>query len=212
VLCPILATASRARRPREGMLGPIVVYQSRCRLAALLLGSLLFVVLGVLLLARHPASMSAKTTIAAAVGIPFFGACGLFILSRLIWRKPAIIIDNEGLTDQASAASVGFIPWSDIAYAKVVVLTFRSSRQKYLGVSLRNPNNYLAKCGPLARVLLRANAGMSGYVVSIPQAALSVGLEVVLAHIEFFLRQREVCQGESDSIGARSPGAESVGR
>jgi hypothetical protein len=172
------------------MLGPIVVYESRGKLAALLLGSLLLVVLCVLLLARDPASMSFRSTVAVAIGIPLFGTCGLFVLSRLLWRKPAIIINNEGLTDQASAASVGLIQWSDITDAKIIVLTFRNSRQKYLGVSLRNPNDYLAKCGPLGRATLRANAGLSGYVVNIPQSALSVGLEVVVAHMEFYLQKR----------------------
>ncbi|WP_049815958.1 STM3941 family protein [Ralstonia sp. 25mfcol4.1] len=160
-------------------MGSIVIYQSRGKLAVLLLGSILFVVLCIFLLAKHPVSMSAKSTIAVALGIPFFAACGLFMLFRLLWRRPAIIIDYEGINDQASAASIGFIPWKDISHAKVVVFGSRH-RQKYLCVSLRNSNDYLAKCGPLARGLLRANAGMSGYIVNIPQAALSVGLEVAL--------------------------------
>ncbi|MEX3931152.1 STM3941 family protein [Paraburkholderia phymatum] len=171
-------------------MGPIVVYQSRGKLATLLLGSFLLVVLCALLLARNPASMSVRSTIAVAIAIPFFGTCGLFVLSRLLRRKPAIIINNDGLTDQASAASVGLIRWSDITEARIIILTFRSSRQKYLGVSLRNPNDYLAKCGPLARAILRKNASLSGYVVNIPQAAVSVGLEVVVAHMEFYLQQR----------------------
>ena len=194
------------------MLGPIVVYQSRGKLAALLLGSLLLVVLCALLLSRYPAALNAKTTIAAAVGIPFFSVCGLFALSRLLWRKPAIIVNDEGLTDKASAASVGFIPWSDIASARIVVQTFGGSRQKYLGVLLRNPNDYLAKSRPLTRGLLRASAGMTGCVVNIPQVALSVGLEAVLAHIEFFLQQRGDGHCESGSIGARSSSMESVDR
>ncbi|WP_442807474.1 STM3941 family protein [Trinickia soli] len=171
-------------------MGPIVVYESRGKLAALLLGSFFAEVLGVLLLARHPESMPAKTTVAAVVGVPFFGACGLFVLSRLLWRKPAIIIDNDGLTDHASGVSLGFIPWSDIADARIVVQSFRASRQKFIGVSVRNPNEYLAKCGPLTRVLLWANKGLSGYIVNIPQTTLSVGLEVVMAHIEFYLQRR----------------------
>ncbi|MBP0594995.1 hypothetical protein J8I87_36105 [Paraburkholderia sp. LEh10] len=77
------------------------------------------------------------------------------------------------------------------------MLTIRNSRQKYLGVSLRNPNDYLAKSGPLTRRLLLANARMSGYVVNIPQAALSVRVEVALAHMEFFLRQRGIRENES---------------
>jgi hypothetical protein len=170
-------------------LGPIVVYQSRRKLAALLLGACLLDVACILLLVQHPVSMSAKATIAAAVGVPFFSGCGLYVLCQLLWRKPAISIDNDGLTDRASAASLGFIPWSDITDARIFVRTFRRSRQAFLGVSLRNPNDYLAKCGPLTRVLLLANKRMSGYVVNIPQAALSVGLEVVMAHIAFYLQQ-----------------------
>lgn len=176
-------------------MGPIVVYQSRARLVALLLGSLLMVALCMLLLARHPASMVAAWAIAAEVGIPFFGACGLLMLLRLLWRKPAIIIDDEGLTDQASAASLGFIPWADIAHASIVTLTGRPLRRKFLCVSLRNPNDYLAKRGPLARALLRANAGLTGDVVNIPQTALPVGLDMVLSHMESYLRQRSVGQG-----------------
>jgi hypothetical protein len=171
-------------------MGPIIVYQSRGKLTALLFGSFLLAVLCVLLLARNPASMNVSSTLAVATGIPFFSACGLFYLSRLLWRKPASIINNEGLADQASAASVGLIRWSDITDARIISLTSRSSRQKYLGVSLRNPDDYLAKCGPLTRAILRANVRLSGYVVNIPQAALSVGLDVVLAHMEFYLQQR----------------------
>ena len=172
-------------------MGPIVIYENRVKLAALFFGAFLLDTACVLLLARHPASMSAKTTGAAIVGIPFFGACGLFALCRLLWRKPAISIDNDGLTDHASGLSVGFIPWSDMTDARIFIRSFGSSRQKFLGVALRNPNDYLAKCGPLTRILLRANKGLNGYIVNIPQTALSVQLDVVVAHIQFYLRRGE---------------------
>lgn len=174
-------------------MGPIVIYQSRRKLAALVLGAFLLDVTCVLLLAQHPVSMSAKAAIAAVVGVPFFSACGLFALYRLLQGKPALSIDSDGLTDHASGVSIGFIPWCDITGARIVVRTFRRSRQVFLGVSLRNPNDYLAKCGPLTRFVLSANKRMSGYVVNIPQAALSVGLDVVMAHIEFYLQRERGC-------------------
>lgn len=147
------SAVSRERRPGEGILGPIVVYQSRGKLAAILFGSFLLDVLFVLLLARHPESMPAKTTVEAVVGVPFFGACGLFALSRLLWRKPAIIIDNDGLTDHASGASLGFIPWSDIADARIIVQSF-APRDKGSSVSLsairtstwQSVGHWLASC------------------------------------------------------------------
>lgn len=170
---------------------PIVVYQSRGKLVVILLGSFAFDVIGVLMLAQHPASMGAKTilTVKAVAAISFFSACGLFALYRLLWRKPAIRIDSDGLTDNASASSVGFIPWSDITGARIVVQSTRRSRQKFLGVALRNPNDYLARCGPLTRLLFKANQRLTGYLVNIPQAALSMRLEALMEHIEFY-RQR----------------------
>ncbi|WP_409070507.1 STM3941 family protein [Burkholderia pseudomultivorans] len=93
-----------------GHIGPIVAYRSRGRLAVLLIDSLFFIVLSVLLLARYSTSTNPNRRSQSLQVSRFFGVCGLFALSRMLRRMPAIILDDEGLTDNTSVASVGFIP------------------------------------------------------------------------------------------------------
>ncbi|MFK5283176.1 STM3941 family protein, partial [Lacticaseibacillus paracasei] len=83
-------------------------------------------------------------------------------------------------TDNASVLSAGFIPWSDIAGAGIV--TFQE--QKFLGISLKDPQKYLVKASFFKRLLMRINSSLVGYVVNIPQGILPVPVEELLAHIE----------------------------
>jgi len=161
---------------------PVVIYPSRLRVSLLLVGSVLFVAGGIWLL-RHPIPGDEfMGWLSGWASIVFFGAVGLFALGRLVSRKPAITIDLTGITDNASGLSAGFIPWSDITDAQIV----KFQQQKFLGVSLRNPKDYLAKASPFKRMLMKANSSLVGYVINIPRIALPVALEEVLAHIERF--------------------------
>jgi hypothetical protein len=163
---------------------PVVIYPSRLRVGLLFAGSALFVAGGVWLLRNPIRGDEAMGWLIGWASIVFFGAVALFALSRLVSRKPAITIDRSGITDNASGLSAGFIPWSDIADAQVI----RFQQQKFLGVSLRNPKDYLAKASPLKRTLMKANSSLVGFVINIPQISLPVPLEELLGHIERFRR------------------------
>ena len=188
---------------RENLLGPLVAYQSRISLFALLLASIAFAIASLAPTVFSPDAMSISATISAAAGVSFFGLCAWFVLSRLARKKPAVVVDSDGLTDRASAVALGFIPWSDIVDAKVVLQNSRSSRHKFLGVSLRDPDKYLARCGPLARGLLRLNNRMTGYIVNIPQATLSVKVEEILTRMNFFIH-RHAADGSRPDLPASS--------
>jgi hypothetical protein len=56
--------------------------------------------------------------------------------------KPGLTIDERGITDHSSIASVGFIPWSDIISVKEDVNIFK---QKLIIVVVRNPHEYINK-------------------------------------------------------------------
>lgn len=165
-------------------MNPVVIYPSRLRVSLLLLGAALFVAGGIWLL-MHP--IRGDELMGGLIGwasIVFFGAVAVFALSRLVAKKPALTIDHTGITDNASGLSAGFIPWSDIVDAQIV----NFQQQKFLGVSLRNPEDYLAKASPFKRMLMKANSSLVGYVINIPRIALPVTLEEVLAHIDRFRR------------------------
>jgi hypothetical protein len=161
---------------------PVVIYPSRLRVSLIFAGAALFVAGGIWLLQHPIQGDEAMGWLTGWASIVFFGAVALFALSRLASRKPAITIDRNGITDNASGLSAGFIPWSDVVDAQLV----KFQRQKFLGVSLRNPQDYLAKASPLKRALMKANSSLVGFVINIPQISLPVTLEELLGHIERF--------------------------
>lgn len=158
---------------------PIVIYPSRSRVFLILLISIAFVAAGTLMLLLPLNEIRITGKIVALLGVAFFGKTGLFALTRLFSNMPALTIDSGGITDNASALSVGFIPWSDIIRAGI----FTFQKQKFLGISLRNPKEYQAKVSPFKRVLMKTNSSWVGYVVNIPQGTLPVPVEDLLVHI-----------------------------
>ena len=48
------------------------------------------------------------------IGIIFFGYICIYYIKRGIEGTPLVIVNEEGITDNSSATSVGFIPWENI--------------------------------------------------------------------------------------------------
>lgn len=78
----------------------------------------------------------------------------IFFIKILLTKKPIIEIDANGLTDNSSIVSLGFIPWSDMecAYLKGMFFT----------IDLKNPEEYLSRAGTLKRIFIKWNLRM-GY-------------------------------------------------
>jgi len=75
--------------------------------------------------------------IIGAIGCLFFGYTTLVVFMFIIMQKPALMIDDKGLTDKSSGMSAGFIPYNQI---KVV-----SNRCPYIVVHLKDPEAFLNK-------------------------------------------------------------------
>jgi len=69
----------------------------------------------------------------------FFGTCATFIFRKLFDKKAGLIIDREGIHDNSSGVSAGFIPWSDISN----ISTIEISRQKLIMIEVSNPDDYI---------------------------------------------------------------------
>src|SRR5207244_7221356 len=99
------------------------------------------------------AKVSFQAVFAAWICIPFSIIVGALAFSRLCSKKPALVIDEKGITDNASWIAAGFVPWDDITGAGIA--KFR--RKQFLGIAVRNPEQYLAKAGRLKRMLMKTN-------------------------------------------------------
>ncbi len=104
------------------------------------------------------------------VAIVFFGIMGLVGLKKLIDKKPALILNNSGIVDNASSVSPGFIPWSEVVGAKIVEV----QKQKMLVINVREPEEYIARGNLLKQTLNKANYKMVGSPISISLNVLAI--------------------------------------
>lgn len=98
------------------------------------------------------------------IGIALFGGIAIAIFSRLFNRKPGLMINDQGISDNTSSLSVGLIAWQDILTLQTVVI----SSTKLLMIVVRNPEDYLNKStSKLKTRLMRSNLKMYGSPIAI---------------------------------------------
>ena len=166
----------------------LVIHTPKKRLLLMMFGSIAFVAIGIWMLTLPANEIGLKGALAAYVGIPFFGFCAFFFLSRLLSPKPALVIDDSGFLDNASAVGAGLIPWAEISGVRVSA--FRN--QRFLAVYVNDPEKYLSRANPIKRSVMRANQSMVGTAITIPLSALSVSAEELLLVLGKHLRSGAV--------------------
>ncbi|NLL04867.1 MAG: hypothetical protein GX270_03565 [Clostridiaceae bacterium] len=93
----------------------------------------------------------------------FFGACLLFIIIRFFKPKDILVIDKNGITDNSSAISIGFIPWKDVKSSYITTV----STQTFIAIELNNFEEKLKELSFLKRIMLKINLKMGYAPVSI---------------------------------------------
>lgn len=133
---------------------------SKGKLTLALLGASAFVAIGLWFVISPPKIDSALfgnpvlIFLAGVASIVVFGLFGVLGLKKPADKNPGLIIDKTGITDNASGASAGHIPWSDITEIR----TTRVFNQKFLTVMVCNPNEYIER---QTNALKRKNMQMS---------------------------------------------------
>lgn len=150
------------------------------KLVLILLGALVFVAGGYSMFhaSAETASQSfikspALVHLAGLACMVFFGLCMIAGLTKLLDASPALILDNEGLTNNSGILRGGLIPWSEITGFQV----HQMKGQRILYVLLKNPNSYLSTLTPLRRKLLKATLSIGPSPVAISSNLLSVNAE-----------------------------------
>ena len=157
-----------------------IIELSKTKIALGILGSLALAIAGVWLLMQDAESIRANNSFrlvfnnpAYAYGLGFlsiavFGILALFLFKKLFNKEPGLIFNSSGIVDNASAASAGFIPWSEVLGSKV----FEMQRQKMLIIMVTDPQKYVDRGSAIKRKLNKANFNMVGSPISISATAL----------------------------------------
>ena len=114
------------------------------------------------------------------MGIPFFGLCLAYAIYRLCIPKPAVIVSDEGIFDNASAVGAGMLRWEEIAD----VFPYDFVGQRMLGIIPVNENVVIGRQPPFKRVLAKMNRGMGVAPFNIPQSVLPISVDELLVRIE----------------------------
>lgn len=162
----------------------LVIYTPKKKLVYLLLISASAVVICIWELTFPAEKIGLIGSVAAYAGIPLSGLCVSFFLWRLLSPEPAVIINDTGLFDNASAISVGLIPWPEIS--RVQLSSFQN--KSYLAVYVDDLGKYLRRANRVKRVIMRANQAMAGTAITIPIYVLSISSEEFLSVVEKHLR------------------------
>jgi len=157
----------------------LVIPASRAKLVGLLLGSAGFVLAGAWMLTLAPTEGAVIATIGLA-SVVFFGLCGGYAIRRLVRPEPAVVINGEGILDNASALGVGLIRWEEIAELQ----EYEFQRQTFLGIVPKDLDRLLANQPAWKRSAIRANLALGTAPINIPQVVLPVRVSELLREIE----------------------------
>ncbi len=150
---------------------------SKMKIVLLLIGGLVFVIAGMFFILKPSVFVTARfrheniIRIVGIVSIVFFGLCLFFIVKKLFDNKVGLIIDQNGITDNSSANSIGLIEWQDIT----MVQTLQIASTKMLLLITDKPDKYIqrAKNGMSKRVM-KTNHKMYGSPLSIASTSLKI--------------------------------------
>ena len=156
----------------------LVVPASRAKLVGIALGAAGFVLAGAWLITLAPEE-GLFVALVGVASILFFGLCGAYATYRIVRPQPAVVINGEGIFDNASGLGVGWIRWDEIADLQ----EYQFKGQTFLGVLPRDLDRLLAKQPAWKRSALRANLALGIAPINIPQVALPMRVSELLREI-----------------------------
>lgn len=158
----------------------LVVMPNRARLSRIAVGALMFVAAGVWFVARWAnGTEGVMVAVLGLASISFFGLCGIYAFMRIVRRTPALVVDDRGITDNASAIGVGFIAWSEIEEMR----EYRFMNQTFMGVVPRDLEALLDRQPRWKRLVIRVNQLLGTLPVNIPQVILPMPISDLLQDI-----------------------------
>lgn len=122
--------------------------------------------------------------IAALVGVIFFGYCTLFYIKRNQENTNLVVVDKNGITDNSTVMSVGFIPWEDIESIYINSML----NNKFILVKVKDEGKYINKMSLWKQKLMLANKKMGYEIIAITLNSTGVQPEKFLQEI---LKYRE---------------------
>jgi hypothetical protein len=125
------------------------------------------------------------------IGIIFFGLAAIVIAYKLFDKEPGLIIDTDGIYDNASLASGHWIKWDRIRGIRVeqVVST------RLILIDIEHPEEFMAGVHGIRKKLMVGTYKAYGTPISIPASSLSYDFDELFLTINERFNTRTSEQG-----------------
>lgn len=150
---------------------------SKIKLVVLLIGSLGFVVMGVIFILKSDSIATSQSVspqfinVLGWISTVFFGVCAGSIATKLFDRSIGLRIDDRGITDNTSSSAAGLIEWQDIVGLERVTI----ASNKMIMVQVRNPEKYIARGkNSFVRRAMKMNNKLYGTPITIISSSLKI--------------------------------------
>jgi len=154
----------------------IVIFPTRSKTLATVFGSAMFAVAAVFFLLTP----DIYARLVGAGALIAFGASAIYATYRLISNAPVVVLNQDGIFDNASPFAVGWMDWSEIEQ----IAPRRTYLARLIGVALRDRDVVFARVPPHRRWLVCALAAMSRTPVNIPATFLGRRLDETQTQME----------------------------
>jgi len=153
------------------------------------IGSAIFVALGILFILNPEKFVSAVfrnvyfIRIAGFACIIFFSLCLIYISFKFFDKKPGLLINQNGITDNLNFSSIGLIKWSEI----IAIRSQQVMSTKFILIDVSNPAAFIPTNSKFKASLMKANLRMYGTPLSITSNSLDYNFDDLekLLHTEF---------------------------
>ena len=153
---------------------------NKSKIVMMFIGSLAMVAVGIWFVISPPTIRNSywgdptKLAIVGYASIVLFGFLAVIFSRKLPDKKPGLIIDNSGLTDNSGALSVGHISWSDVEDISVLEI----QRNKMLMIHVKDPHKYIDRqTNLIKRKLMQMNNNSYGTPISITTSGLKTSFD-----------------------------------
>jgi len=149
----------------------IKIQSSKIKVIPLFLGSVLFVFIGIWMFQSSPGDIINRFM--AVVGVIFFGIGAIYLFIVIFDIRPMLIINDQGITNNSSAVSIGLIEWKNIKSVGFIEIY----GQKMLKIEIDDINKILAKKPGWKKFLLNLNKNQFGSPILISSNALKCDIQ-----------------------------------
>ena len=151
-----------------------------------LLGSILFVVIGIVMFNSEPSRKYSSTFLQSwgLIGIAFFSLTSMYCLKKLFDNKPGLIIDENGIWNNSSIISNHTIQWSELKGASLTKI----GKEKILFLYFKDDNGFILKFNFIERFLMRLNLSLYNSPIGISTRSLKYDVEKLNRQIQYRIK------------------------